>query len=94
MRLSQHEVESIKKRVYAEDSKAEIYLYGSRVDDEKKGGDIDLLFISQSLEFEAKSRILWGLYEDIGEQKIDIVVAKSKEETPFVEYVFSGAIRL
>ncbi len=43
MRLSQKERQNIKQTIHAFDPKALIYLFGSRVDDSKKGGDIDLL---------------------------------------------------
>ena len=43
MRLTQKEIEIIKNTInrYIKDSK--IYLFGSRLDDNKKGGDIDIL---------------------------------------------------
>ena len=42
MRLSQYEVESIKKAFQQSFEDGEVYLFGSRVDDSLKGGDIDL----------------------------------------------------
>ena len=38
MRLSQHEIQSIKDVVYSLDGNARIYLFGSRVYDDKRGG--------------------------------------------------------
>jgi len=49
MRLTESEVEAIKSTVYALDAGAKIHLFGSRADDAKRGGDIDLLIISQKL---------------------------------------------
>ena len=46
MRLKDFEIRAIKEAVRSMDSKAKVYLFGSRVDDTKKGGDIDLLIIS------------------------------------------------
>ena len=56
-----------------------IYLFGSRVDDTKKGGDIDLLVITdKSLSSEElirrKLKALAELYKKLGERKIDLLV--------------------
>jgi len=61
----------------------DIYLFGSRVDDTKKGGDIDLyITLGESLSaediFERKLKLLSLLQTALGEQKIDIIVSKDK----------------
>lgn len=57
-------------------SKDHLWLFGSRVDDTRKGGDIDL-FIESTLSsedlYEKKLDFLVSLKSKIGEQKIDIV---------------------
>jgi predicted nucleotidyltransferase len=59
-------------------SHGKVILFGSRVDDEKKGGDIDL-FIEpaepMSDLFTRKIKFLTALKKRIGEQKIDLVLA-------------------
>lgn len=42
MRLTKQEVQIIKSAILQVDPEARIFLFGSRVDDQKKGGDIDL----------------------------------------------------
>jgi len=42
MRLSKYYIDSIKSVFTSVFGTGEIYLFGSRVDDSKKGGDIDL----------------------------------------------------
>ena len=49
MRLQKSEVDAIKEAIYAFDPRAKIYLFDSRVDDTKKGGDIDLLIESNAI---------------------------------------------
>ena len=46
MRLSNQERQAIKQTVATLDPDAKIYLFGSRADDTKHGGDIDLLILS------------------------------------------------
>ncbi|MDQ6995080.1 MAG: hypothetical protein Q9M18_05745 [Mariprofundaceae bacterium] len=61
----------------------EVILFGSRVDVQKKGGDIDL-FIQPSEPmsdlFERKIQFLVALKNRIGEQKIDLVLAPFASE--------------
>ena len=48
VRLKDWEIEAIREAVHRYDSCAEILLFGSRTDLEKRGGDIDLLVVSKS----------------------------------------------
>lgn len=75
------------------DSNSRIILFGSRADDTKKGGDIDLLIYSEKLVFEDKLKILAKLYEKLGEQKIDILIAKNNKN-PFVKLAESTGVEL
>lgn len=65
------------------DENAEVYLFGSRVDDCKKGGDIDLYIILKHKNtaeqiFEKKIKFLVALERLIGDQKVDVVIAADK----------------
>ncbi|MFA5880328.1 MAG: nucleotidyltransferase domain-containing protein [Candidatus Margulisiibacteriota bacterium] len=79
MRLTEYEILNIKEIVNNFDCKAKIYLFGSRIDDTKKGGDIDLLVISDNLTFKEKRLIKLQLYNKLGEQKIDLIITKEPE---------------
>ena len=95
MRLTKSEVSSIVKNIKGLDSEAKIYLYGSRADDNKKGGDIDLLVVSEKLEFPDQVTILAHIKSEIGEQKIDLVIKKSSEMAdPFVKRIMKQALLL
>jgi predicted nucleotidyltransferase len=66
----------------------ELRLYGSRADDQKKGGDIDLLLripskILAKIE-DLRFRINIEMQKRIGEQKIDLlVIDQNPPEKPF-----------
>ncbi|MCU0288927.1 MAG: nucleotidyltransferase domain-containing protein [Acidobacteria bacterium] len=74
MRLTEYEVTAIKESVYLFDPDAKIYLFGSRVDDMKKGGDIDLIVISKRITGAERRKIKLNIYNKIGEQKIDMII--------------------
>ena len=83
IRLSKKEVEAIRetaKEVFGEEAK--VYLFGSRVNPELKGGDIDLLIEvpKGKREVERKLKFLVKLKERIGEQKVDVIVREKGSE--------------
>ncbi len=83
MRLSQREKEAIVSVIISFDRDAKIILFGSRADDAKKGGDIDLAVISEKIKPSDKADIRLRLYDLLGEQKIDLVLAEN-EAKPFI----------
>ena len=84
MRLTSFEQKEIKKAFLEIFEEGKIYLFGSRVDDTQRGGDIDL-YLCPVKEFEdmrkKKTDFLVKLDLAIGEQKIDVVMAKDKNRT-------------
>ncbi len=71
-----------------------IYLFGSRVDDSRKGGDIDLyLEIDEEPTFEKKIKFLSRLKRIIGEQKIDTVF-NTDAARPIEEEIRKWAVKL
>ncbi len=63
----------------------QVFLFGSRVDDTKKGGDIDLYIVTDNKAnlFEQKLVFLARLKRQLGEQKIDVVF--NEDETRLIE---------
>ena len=76
MRLSKKEISVIKNNILHFDQDAKIYLFGSRVNDKAKGGDIDVLVISDKIGFTEKLKITTGIFKEIDEQKLDLIVKK------------------
>lgn len=76
MRLTKEEISSIKKNVLSFDEDAKIFLFGSRVNNHAKGGDIDILVISDKIGFLEKIKIKTGIFKEMEEQKLDLVIKK------------------
>lgn len=93
MRLKEFEQSAIIATVKSLDAEARVYLFGSRVDDRKKGGDIDLLVMSDRLGGDAKRAIRIKLFELLGEQKIDLIVA-ADDTDPFVRLALETGVEL
>ena len=79
MRLKKWEIDIIKnsaKEVFGDE--VIVKLFGSRIDDNKKGGDIDLYVITKNNSFE-NQRKFWSLLQiRLGEQKIDIIYNENR----------------
>ena len=94
IRLKDREITIIKSAVQKFDKNAEVYIFGSRTDLSKKGGDIDILVISELIDFEQKLKILAEIYKNIGEQKIDLIIAKNKNENSFIKHAINSGIKI
>lgn len=78
----------------------ELRLYGSRLDDNAKGGDIDLLLIVNNDEVEQatwnKHRLLANIKQDIGDQKIDLTISSKSliQSNPFLKMIYPTSQRI
>ncbi len=81
MRLRDYEISAIKDSVSnCFGPLAKVSLFGSRIDDSKKGGDIDLLVESNfdsPDSYRRKIRLLTEIQLKLGEQKIDIIITEN-----------------
>jgi predicted nucleotidyltransferase len=95
MRISEHEKNVIIDAVKSVDSDAKIWLFGSRTDDSKKGGDIDIAILSEKIDKEVMQKIQVRRFicDRIGEQKIDIVTSIQGKEA-FFRLAMSEGIQL
>ena len=95
MRISLFYINTIKQSILSFDKKAKVFLFGSRVDNRKKGGDIDILVVSEKLTFSHELKIHSKIFKHIEEQKIDIIIAKKKElNKPFFKLIMPQAVPL
>ena len=76
------------------DNKAKVYLFGSRVDDTKKGGDIDLLIISGKLELGDKYKIYSKITHTLEDQKIDIIINNGVDTNYFIYDALRNGLKL
>ena len=103
MRLSSSDINNIITALtpFAAPYGCELRLFGSRVNDEAKGGDIDLmLLVNDENQVEPllleKHRMLAAIKNLIGDQKIDLVIASPKriQNDAFLEMVFPKSVIL
>jgi len=92
MRISEYEKTVIIDAVKNADPNAQIWLFGSRVDDSKKGGDIDIAVFSEKIDKDIMQKIQVRRFicDRIGEQKIDIVTTNNGKEAIFRLAVAEG----
>jgi len=79
VRLTSKEIEIIKNKSLKIFGECEVYIFGSRIDESKKGGDIDIYIIPQNREnlFSKKAKLKFVL-EELLYKPIDVVVSKDK----------------
>ena len=101
MRLSKTQIHNIVQGIspFIQNTKAELRLFGSRVDDHAKGGDIDLLLIVWGQEalkhmLDVKYRMLSHIKKYMEDRKIDITIALFAQIPldPFLTSIFSTSI--
>lgn len=76
MRLSAEAINVIQDAFLRVFEKGDLYLFGSRVDDTRKGGDIDLYVVADQQNRLGEKRIdfLAQIKHKIGDQRIDLVI--------------------
>jgi predicted nucleotidyltransferase len=76
------------------DADARVYLFGSRIDDAKRGGDIDLLIESNILTKQDLRKIRWQFFGVFGEQKMDLVLDTGIENQTIINMIKPTAVQL
>jgi predicted nucleotidyltransferase len=77
---------------------ARVWLFGSRCDDRKKGGDIDLLIQANMMDImramRLKIQLLMLLEQGLGEQKVDILLQMPEDNRPIIKIAQQTGILL
>ena len=99
MRLSTDQIQAIKQTAHSVlGAESRVILYGSRVDDTKKGGDIDLLFETDcrlSNRADTIGQLYVSLIRKLGDRKIDILLKDVATPTaPVLEMARQTGIQL
>ncbi|MBT4290660.1 MAG: nucleotidyltransferase domain-containing protein [Deltaproteobacteria bacterium] len=95
MRLKPEITAYFKQKIECLPTRAEGYLFGSRTSDNKKGGDIDILVLSeQPIERKTLRQIKIDFYKKFGLQKLDLLNFTFDEQHPFKALIIEEAIRL
>ena len=95
LRLEPAERDAIRDQAETLAPGAEAYLFGSRTNPAARGGDIDVLLLTdQRLALGTIRRIRRAILERIGEQKLDIVNFTRDERHPFKDVALATAARL
>lgn len=95
MRLENIVLTKIKEAIYDSFGNVKIYLFGSRVDDTKKGGDIDIAIDIDldSIEFRKKKiKFITYLFKRNFHLKIDLVNLNTKNELLKKQIIKDGVL--
>ena len=94
IRLSKDEIDKIKSIIKSYDQNARIFIFGSRTDLTKKGGDIDMLVISDKIDYAIRRKIRVDMFIAFGDRKIDIVITDNPEKTEFTKMAYKYGVEI
>jgi len=94
MRLTPEQTRIIKAAVARElEPDARIWLFGSRVDDERRGGDVDLFVETRNADLLRELRCKIAIEEAV-DLHVDLVIAPPGDDRPISRIARSKGIRL
>jgi predicted nucleotidyltransferase len=74
---------------------ADVYIFGSRADQSKKGGDIDVLVLAdRKLKLAEKILVQVEFFKQFGEQKMDLLSYTRAEDNSFKKLILSDAVKI
>lgn len=81
LRLSDEEINVIKMVIKNYDPNARVFIFGSRTDLNKKGGDIDILVVSNNIDYKKR-------------RKIDLIITDNPEKTEFTKLAYKYGVEI
>ena len=100
MRLKKNEIVAITDVTHSVFGKdASVRIFGSRINDALKGGDIDLLIqcnhtLSSSEQYKLKINFLVQLKKIIGDQRIDVLIESNQQDSPLIQTIKQEGVNL
>ena len=95
MRLKPEIADYLKLLIYDKIPGSTIYLFGSRIDDKARGGDIDVLILTaEPAEKSILRKIRIDLIKKFGWRKIDLVNFTHSDESIFRQLIERNCIQL
>lgn len=95
MRVGYDQILFLKRAIHARLPGAEVSLFGSRVDDTKHGGDLDILVVAdERLPLIDRIGVKAEYHRAFGMRKIDIVSFAKSERSAFRDVVARDAVLL
>jgi predicted nucleotidyltransferase len=95
MRIAKKQLAFLKQEVKKYAPEAKLYLFGSRLNDKKRGGDIDIMILTkEAFPLEQKWEVKIKFYEKFGDQKIDVVTFTFDDQDNFKKLVLLEGIEI
>ena len=95
MRLDQEIAEYLKQLIQEEIPGSTIYLFGSRVDENARGGDIDLMVLTnEPVEKKTFRKIRLMFIKKLGWRKIDLINFTYSNQSAFRKLIDTNCILL
>ncbi|WP_029522910.1 nucleotidyltransferase domain-containing protein [Persephonella sp. KM09-Lau-8] len=94
VRLSPEEIKIIKETIKKYDPEARIFIFGSRTDLSKKGGDIDILVISKKIDYKLRRKLRVDLLLQLGDRKIDLIITENPHKTEFTKIAYKYGVEI
>jgi len=95
MRLNKYIVNFFKLAIEQKIPEAKVYLFGSRINDNALGGDIDLMILTPQLIDKSVLRtIRVEFYKKFGWQKIDLINFTYDDQSIFRQLINTHAVEL
>lgn len=94
LRLSDEEINVIKMVIKNYDPNARVFIFGSRTDLNKKGGDIDILVVSNNIDYKKRRKIKVDLLLALGDRKIDLIITDNPEKTEFTKLAYKYGVEI
>jgi len=95
MRLSVDKAIYFDTKIKTIASNAQVFLFGSRVNDYDKGGDIDICILSdEKIDADVISQFRIDFFKVYGFQKLDLVNFTTNDNSIFKQIILSDAVKL